>query len=537
MKKMLAVVAAASLVAVAAPAFAANPFSDVPMNHWAYDAVEQMAAKGILEGYPNGTFKGNRAMTRYEIAQMVARMMANGVGGADADKLKALIVEFAPELEALGVKVDGFDGRLSKLEKGVGGWSIWGQMRFDYNSHKRGEGKEAAYGFNAAETHGIKALGKSGHGFTFNRARLFLKRELSNNVAFEARWHGGQFDRYWVTAKDFLGAQGLQFRAGNFYVDWEGPDNLYQSNHYWDDDANFLDGTLRGAELSYKRGGFELTGIVGSDWGNKVYDATSGNELYGARLRFGSEKFFLSANFVMFNGVGADEKEGEKDFAKTGYYGNWYNLKRTAADAHLKAYWFALGFTPVKGLSLTGAYWKESIDDLGYGKAFNKNVFDYMGDDPKAWKIVLDVNQDLLKFTSLRAEYGKYDGGFYVQNGSGWMAGPDTYNKNGAMMAADTKFIKVSAIQNWGKKFATYERWAQYDQDDVSAAAMGGFPNYPGAKIGGKAKELQFGIHYKYSPNLQFMVDYTKYDGQLLGGAVNSEAEDKVVRFRTFLSF
>ncbi|MBQ9423543.1 MAG: S-layer homology domain-containing protein, partial [Pyramidobacter sp.] len=131
MKKMLAVAAAASLAA--APAFAANPFSDVPMNHWAYDAVEQMAAKGILEGYPNGTFKGNRAMTRYEIAQMVARMMAKGVGGADADQLQKLIDEFAPELEALGVKVDGFDGRLSKLEKGVGGWHISGEMQFDFN--------------------------------------------------------------------------------------------------------------------------------------------------------------------------------------------------------------------------------------------------------------------------------------------------------------------------------------------------------------------------------------------------------------------
>ncbi|WP_437127846.1 S-layer homology domain-containing protein, partial [Pyramidobacter piscolens] len=107
MKKMLAVVAAASLAAVAAPAFAANPFSDVPMNHWAYDAVEQLSAKGILEGYPNGTFKGNRAMTRYEIATMVARMMAaGGLSGEDLEKLKALVVEFQPELEALGVKVD-----------------------------------------------------------------------------------------------------------------------------------------------------------------------------------------------------------------------------------------------------------------------------------------------------------------------------------------------------------------------------------------------------------------------------------------------
>ena len=180
MKKMLAVVAAASLVAVAAPAFAANPFSDVPMNHWAYDAVEQMAAKGILEGYPNGTFKGNRAMTRYEIAQMVARMMANGVGGADADKLKALIVEFAPELEALGVKVDGFDGRLSKLEKGLGGWRMWGQMRFDVYHHKDAPEDKS---------------GKEGNGSHFNRARLFLHKDLSDKVSFEARWHAGKFDR------------------------------------------------------------------------------------------------------------------------------------------------------------------------------------------------------------------------------------------------------------------------------------------------------------------------------------------------------
>ena len=89
MKKMLAVVAAVSLAA--APAFAANPFSDVPMNHWAYDAVEQLSAKGILEGYPNGTFKGNKSMTRYEIATMVARMMANG-GASGADLVRPLAV-------------------------------------------------------------------------------------------------------------------------------------------------------------------------------------------------------------------------------------------------------------------------------------------------------------------------------------------------------------------------------------------------------------------------------------------------------------
>ncbi|KUL01417.1 MAG: S-layer domain-containing protein, partial [Synergistales bacterium 54_9] len=48
MKKFVALVAVAALVAFAAPAFAANPFMDVPMNHWAYDAVSQLAARGIV---------------------------------------------------------------------------------------------------------------------------------------------------------------------------------------------------------------------------------------------------------------------------------------------------------------------------------------------------------------------------------------------------------------------------------------------------------------------------------------------------------
>lgn len=131
MKKMLAVAAAAALTA-AVPALAANPFSDVPVDHWAYGAVDQLAAKGVLDGYPHGGFMGNRAMSRYEIAKMVARVMDKGVDGDGADTLKALTAEFAPELEALGVKVDGFDSRLSALEKGLSGRKISGQMRFDY---------------------------------------------------------------------------------------------------------------------------------------------------------------------------------------------------------------------------------------------------------------------------------------------------------------------------------------------------------------------------------------------------------------------
>ena len=502
MKKMLAVVAAASLVAVAAPAFAANPFSDVPMNHWAYDAVEQMAAKGILEGYPNGTFKGNRAMTRYEIAQMVARMMANGVGGADADKLKALIVEFAPELEALGVKVDGFDGRLSKLEKGVGGIRIWGQTRFDFGSTKH------------KDDHGVETRG---HGFEFHRARLFMHRDLSDKVSFDFRWHGGQFDRWWATAKDFLGAQGLTFRAGAFYVDWEGPDNMYDSNDMWDDDGLFVDGTVRGVNLTYNRGGFTFDALAGSDYGNDIYKKTTGDEMYGLRLKYETPKFWLSVNGLHFNGTGKGETvryvDGTVDIDGTTYDKVAEKYRGKDNDTNFKVYWASLGFRFFNGVTLNGAFWKEDIDSIG--KVTPKD------DDPKAYKIVLGIDQSVLKFTNLRAEYGKMDKGFYVYNGSGWMSwGPYNANDATGTIAEDTKFLKISAVQKWGKKFSTYERYAHMDQDD-----------------NGKAKELQFGIGYAYSPNLKFYVDYTKLDGSMSKGKVNDKTEDKVIRFRTVLNF
>jgi hypothetical protein len=71
MKKLI--VALALVLALALPALAANPFVDVPLNHWAYDAVQSLAAKGIIVGYPDGTFGGNRALTRYEFAMAIAR--------------------------------------------------------------------------------------------------------------------------------------------------------------------------------------------------------------------------------------------------------------------------------------------------------------------------------------------------------------------------------------------------------------------------------------------------------------------------------
>ena len=109
----------AMALGVTASAYAANPFSDVPAGHWAYDSVAKLAAAGVVDGYVDGAFDGDKLMTRYEMAQIVAKAMAKG---ADCDKLAA---EFADELDTLGVRV-------AKLEKAADNVKITGQLRATY---------------------------------------------------------------------------------------------------------------------------------------------------------------------------------------------------------------------------------------------------------------------------------------------------------------------------------------------------------------------------------------------------------------------
>ena len=133
MKKVLAIAAVAALTA-GVSAYAANPFSDVTPNDWAYQAVEDLSEQGVVEGYPDGTFKGERNITRYEMAQIIARMLAkedqlNAEQRATLDKLAG---EYADELANLGVRV-------SNLEKKVGNLYWSGDARMRYQDKATGD--------------------------------------------------------------------------------------------------------------------------------------------------------------------------------------------------------------------------------------------------------------------------------------------------------------------------------------------------------------------------------------------------------------
>ncbi len=142
MRKNLAVMAATIALGTitTTTAFAAtNPFSDVPSDSWAYDAVSTLSADGIIDGYPDGTYQGKNTMTRYEMAQIVARAMAKtDMDKADRAIVDKLAAEFADELDNLGVRV-------ADLEKKSDNLTFSGKIRDRYYEIKRDKGKEETY--------------------------------------------------------------------------------------------------------------------------------------------------------------------------------------------------------------------------------------------------------------------------------------------------------------------------------------------------------------------------------------------------------
>ena len=236
MKKSL-VLAMAMALGVTASAYAANPFSDVPAGHWAYDAVNKLAAEGVVTGYPDGTFGGDKLMTRYEMAQIVAKAMANG---ANVDKLAA---EFADELDSLGVRV-------ANLEKKADNVKITGQIR-------------AAYGDS-----------DEGGNYGKLRTRLFVNGQINEDWSYTGRFQNEQdytnnegdddIDLNWAYVSGRVG--GVKLDAGRL--------------NFKPHTGQVLDAEFDGAKVSYGDK-VKITGFVGKADASDVYaekDVEPGDE-------------------------------------------------------------------------------------------------------------------------------------------------------------------------------------------------------------------------------------------------------------------
>ena len=228
MKKSL-VLAMAMALGVTASAYAANPFSDVPAGHWAYDSINKLAAAGVIDGYGDGTFGGDKLMTRYEMAQIVAKAMAKG---ANVDKLAA---EFADEPDSLGVRV-------ANLEKKADNVKITGELRYRYVDQKGevnfdADDKNHSYVNDLRSRIWINGMINDDWSYT---GMLQNTQNLGDNVGNEKT----DFQRAYVDGK--LG--GMAVRAGRY--------NLVLA------DGNFYDTRADGVEVAYGKD-VKITGYAG----------------------------------------------------------------------------------------------------------------------------------------------------------------------------------------------------------------------------------------------------------------------------------
>lgn len=115
---------AACFACAAVTVSAANPFTDVSADDWAYQAVASLSDEGVIDGYPDGTFRGDKHVTRYEIAQIVARLMAkeDTLNASQKEILAKLSSQYANELKDLGV-------RIAELEKKRGATDLITELR------------------------------------------------------------------------------------------------------------------------------------------------------------------------------------------------------------------------------------------------------------------------------------------------------------------------------------------------------------------------------------------------------------------------
>ena len=310
MKKSL-VLAMAMALGVTASAYAANPFSDVPAGHWAYDAVNKLAAEGVVDGYPDGTYGGDKLMTRYEMAQIVAKAMAKG---ANVDKLAA---EFADELDSLGVRV-------ANLEKKTDNVKITGQIRPSYRS--------------------VDGAGSNHQGYL--RTRLFLNGQVNEDWSYTGRFENRQY----YTDGDTWGGTDAEPNDDDVQLNWayvSGPIGGVKVEAGRQDFVmgDVVDNRGDGVKLSYD----DNVKVIGwaykassSDWTN------TGNGFFDGGVEDG-DRVYVAGVEGKFGVVGADLHYYKADTARE------QDIWELALDGEI-----------AKDLTLRGSYFYGDSDVNGY---------------------------------------------------------------------------------------------------------------------------------------------------------------------------
>lgn len=384
MKKTL-LLAMTIAMGITASAYAANPFSDVPAGHWAYDAVNKLAAEGRVEGYPDGTYGGDRLMTRYEMAQIVAKAMAKG---ANVDRLAA---EFAGELDSLGVRV-------ANLEKKSDNVRITGQIRYEYGD-RSGDLKEKNSKVGSIAQHRL-------------RTRIFVNGNINEDWTYTGRFENNQIlsdidgKSKGSTGDDdvTLNQAYVSGRLGGVKV-IAGKTDHYAGNGF------IYDETAEKIELSYGKD-VKLTAYYGipTDYGyDKMWGASVGGKVGNLSLSAGYDKFQ--------DALASIDSYGRDNSAKTGTDNGIWNL-----SANYKFGDFTLAATYLDSdIDLRDNSSYKDVDTNGYVVGLN-----YKGADknkPGTWGLFANYyDQGAGTFVAHTMYPG--DWSYYVDEGfKGYMVG------------------------------------------------------------------------------------------------------------------
>ena len=405
MKKILAIAAVAALTA-GVSAYAANPFSDVSTDDWAYQAVSDLSDQGVVEGYPDGTFKGERNITRYELAQIIARLMAkedqlNAEQRATLDKLAG---EYADELANLGVRV-------SNLEKKVGNlyWSGDARMRYTDFSAKKADRWDGRMRINVKGqvNDSTYVQGQFVNNFNF-------KDSETSDTSMAQIYANHNF------GKDFsvrLGRQPIVFgdQGGWLYNALEGYDGIQAAyNHdklslttgFGQFNGNKFKGAAAVAEIKDANGGVLKAGK----------DAVDGQDFYFARGSYDFDFAKLGVDYINFQGtkdgkdvpevIGANLTIPVGDFQ---VFGDYYK-NTTAATKYDTAWNAGLGYGKLNlnkpgSFNLSLAY--NNVEDEMYfgGTGWHTDILDQVANAGKLKFWSANGNVTLQKNVFLRAEY------------------------------------------------------------------------------------------------------------------------------------
>jgi hypothetical protein len=465
-----------------------NPFADLPPGHWAYDAVNTLAARGLVHGRPDG-FQGDRPATRHEMAALLAQVLnvidAEHAGEEERLLVRRMVIEFRDELRALGVAVEGVDEKVAKFYDRLGGWQISGNLRLDVRTlEKDSDGTNLdSVRMPVARLDLVRRFGEDEGNFFHAQINSYYGMSGLEMSKFYARFDVGEW----------------RMTAGRFSMDLETDRMVYYAGRmgYYAQGAWFTDMNNNGVGFSrvFSLGKFDMyvtRDALGSAESNAWTVAAR------AALRF-SEKFGVDvgANYFVVD-----------------------RAERTGLDS-VTTLWVAPKAELTQNIGLRGAVYLQSNS---YGAEMDGEGID---SSPTAWKVVLDVRQDLLKFTSVWLEYDYLERDFILTRGGESLALSDAGERDffgSLVLGGDLSVWRVGLNQEWNDKWSSWLYYARYD-----------FSDYPGMLGPGDPSmdEISAGVEYRLNPHTTFALAYFyhKFNGDAF------LSKNRILVFRTAVWF